>query len=173
MDRQSVKTTSIGGERGYDSAKQIKGRQRHGRVETQGLLLTVQGHPANVLAREGVPRLLPPELTQARFPRLAPVWLDAGDNGRGQGQDGREKTLGGTTITVRPPSRRVIVFEDVEPAPRPACPVLPRRWVVERTFAWWGHSRRLSTAYERLCASSEAMISAVMSRLMVRRLAAV
>jgi putative transposase len=129
-------------------------------------------HSADVMDRDGVLLLLPPELTKAQFPRLAHVWLDAGYNGTGKGKDWIEKTLGWTTTMVQPPSRRVIVFEDVEPAPRPAFTVLPRRWVVERTFSWLGQSRRLSKEYERLCAISEAMISATMSRLMVRRLAA-
>jgi len=65
-----------------------------------------------------------------------------------------------------------LVLEDVEPAPRPALTVWLRRWGVERPLAWWGQSRRLSKEYERLCASSEAMIYAIMTRLMVRRLAA-
>ena len=110
--------------------------------------------------------------TKAQFPRLAHGWLEAGYHGAGKGKDWIEKTLGWTTSTVRPPSRRVRVWEAVEPAPRPACTVLPRRGVVERTFAWWGQSRRLSKEYERLCVSSEAMIYVGMSRLMVRRLAA-
>ena len=84
-----------------------------------------------------------------------------------------EKECGWTTATVRPPSRRVLVFEEVVPTPRPAFTVLARRWAVERTFAWVGQSRRLSKDYERLCETSEAMIYATMSRLMVRRLATV
>jgi putative transposase len=172
MDSQRVKTTGGGGERGEDGAKNIKGRQRHALVDTQGCVLTVTVHPADVRDRDGVTLLLPPEQTKVQCPRLAHVWLDAGYNGRGKGKEWMEKTLGWTTTTVRPPPRRVMVLEAVEPAPRPAFTVLPRRWVVERTVAWWGHSRRLSKEYARLCASSEAMISAVMSRLMVRRLAA-
>ena len=65
----------------------------------------------------------------------------------------------------------MIVLAYVEPAPRPAFTVLPKRWIVERTFSWLGQSRRLRKDYERLCESSEAMIYATMSRLMVRRLA--
>ena len=171
IESQSVKTTGVGGARGYDGAKKIKGRKRHLLVDTEGFLLTVKVHPADVMDRDGVALLLPPEQIKGQFPRLTHVWLDAGYNGRGKGKDWIEKTLGWTTSTVRPPSRRVLALEDVEPAPRPPFTVLPRRWVVERTFSWWGQSRRLSKEYERLCASSEAMIYATMSRLMVRRLA--
>ena len=172
MDSQSVKTTGVVGERGSDGAKKIKGRQRHLLVDTQGLLLTVDVQPADGLERDGGLLLLPPEQTKVQLPRLVHVWLEAGYKGTDTGKDWREKTLGGTTPTGQPPSRRVLVLEDVEPAPRPAFTVLPRRWVVERTFSWLGQSRRLSKEYERLCVSSEAMIYVVMSRLMVRRLAA-
>jgi putative transposase len=171
IESQSVKTTGVGGERGDDGAKNIKGRKRHLLVDTQSLLLTVKVHPADVMDRDGVSLVLSPQQTQAQLPRLAHVWLDAGDNGIGKGKDWMEKTLGWTT-TVRPPARRVMVFEEAEPAPRRAFTVLPRRWVVERTFSWLGQSRRLSKEYERLCETSEAILSATMSRLMVRRLAA-
>jgi Transposase DDE domain len=123
IDSQSVKTTGVGGERGYDGAKTSKGRKRHRLVDTPGWLLTVQVHPADGMDRDGVPLLLPPAQTQAQLPRLAQVWLEAGDNGTGQGKDWMEKTWGWTTTTVRPPSRRVLGFAEVEPAPRPACTV--------------------------------------------------
>jgi transposase len=80
-----------------------------------------------------------------------------------------EQTLGWTAQTVQPPPRRVLVAEELEPTPRPAFTVLPRRWAVEQPFAWVGQNRRLSKDYERLCESSEAMVEAAMSRLMLRR----
>jgi putative transposase len=172
LDSQSVKTTGVGGERGYDGAEQIKGRKRHLLVDTQGLVLTVNVHPADVMDRDGVTLLLSPEHITVEFPRLTHVWLDAGYNGKGKGQDWIEQHLGWTTQVVKPPPRRVLVATHVDPAPRPAFTVLPRRWAVERTFAWLGQNRRLSKDYERLCQTSETMIYAAMSRLMLRRLAA-
>jgi putative transposase len=169
---QSVKTTGVGGERGYDSAKQIKGRKRHVLVDTPGLVLAVPVHPADVMDRDGVVRLLPPEHIQVEFPHLAHVWLDAAYNGKEKGSDWIEQHLGWTTQVVRPPPRRVLVAAEVEPTPRPAFIVLPRRWVVERTFAWLGQNRRLSKDYARLCETSETLVDAAMSRLMVRRLVA-
>lgn len=173
LDSQSVKTTGGGGERGEEGAKKIQGRPRPLLVETQGFLVRGTGHPAHVLDRAGVALVRPPEQLQRQFPRLVPIGLEAGSKGTGKGKDWMEQTLGGTTTTGRPPAQRVLVWEDVAPAPQPAFTVRPSRGVVERTCAWWGHSRRLSKADERLGASREAMISAVMSGLRVRRLAAV
>jgi putative transposase len=170
IDSQSVKTTGVGGERGYDSAKQIKGRKRHLLIDTEGFVLAVHVHPADVMDRDGVMCLLPPEHIQVEFPHLAHVWLDAAYNGKDKGSDWIEQHLGWTTQVVKPPPRRVLVAADIEPTPRPAFTVLPRRWVVERTFAWLGQNRRLSKDYERLCETSEAMVYVAMSRLMIRRL---
>jgi putative transposase len=105
LNSQSVQTTGVGGARGYDGAKKIKGRKRHLLVDTQGLVLTVKVHPADVMDRDGVLLLLPPEQTTAQLPRLVHVWLDAGYNGMRKGKDWMEKELGWTTETVRPPSR--------------------------------------------------------------------
>lgn len=179
IDSQSVKTTSVGGVRGYDGGKQVKGRKRHLLVDTAGLVLAVSVHSAGIMDRDGV-KLLLADPVPTQFPRLSHVWLDAGYNGRGKGKDGIESTLGWSAEIVkhRPRSKKVWVFEDLPDdqidwstyLPPPGFRVLPRRWVVERTFAWQAQARRLSKDYELLCTTSEAMIYVCMIRLMLRRL---
>jgi putative transposase len=159
IDSQSVKTTSVGGERGYDGGKQVKGRKRHLLVDTEGFVLAVRVHPANIMDRDGV-KLLLADPVPTQFPRLSHVWLDAGYNGRGKGKDWIERTLGWSAQIVAHPPRykKVWVFEDLPDdqidwskyLPPPGFRVLPRRWVVERTFAWQSHARRLSKEYELL-----------------------
>jgi putative transposase len=179
-DRQSVKTTSVGGLRGYDGGKQVKGRKRHLLVDTEGLVLRAVVHQANIMDRDGVKLVLRAGV-RSQFPRRRHVWLDAAYNGKGKGKDWIEQTLGWTAQIVQHPprSKKVGVPNDIPPdqidwsqyLPPPGFRVLPRRWVVERTFAWQSHQRRLSKDYERLCATSEALISVTMIRLMLRRLA--
>jgi putative transposase len=102
--------------------------------------------------------------------RLQHIWADMAYRGQ-RLRAWVAEACGWTLEIVKPPPRRVPVAGDVEPAPRPPCTVLPRRWLVERTIAWIGRSRRLSKEYADLPASSEAMIDLAMSRLMLRRLA--
>jgi hypothetical protein len=90
-------------------------------------VLKAKVHTADVRDRDGVTLLLPPEETKEQFLHLAYVWLEAGYNGKDKGQDWGEKELGWTTQVGKPPPRRVIVAADVDPAPRPAFTVLPRR----------------------------------------------
>jgi putative transposase len=180
VDSQSVKTTGVGGARGYDGAKKLVGRKRHVLVDTEGLLIALDVHPADIMDRDGIKRVLTDEV-RARLPRLQLLWLDAGYNGRGKGKDWVEQTTGWRVETVKAVHRykKYWVPNDIPPdqidwsqyLPPPGFHVIPRRWVVERTFAWWSHQRRLSKEYERLPATSAAWIHLTMLRLMLRRLA--
>jgi putative transposase len=166
IDSQSVKTTDRGGEHGYDGGKKVNGRKRHLLVDTLGLGLKVKVHAADIADREGARLLLEP--LKGMFTRLQQLWADMGY--QGQVLDWIRTYLGWNVEVVKRPSKWGRYPIDVEPPPMPAFTVLPRRWVVERSFAWLGRCRRMSKDYEYLTASSEALIYAAMSRLLLRRL---
>ena len=172
MDSRSVKTTGVGGEeRGYDGAKKVKGRKRHLLVDTQGLVLMAKVHRANVTDRDGIKLLLEPSRT-GLFERLAHLWLDAGYTGEDRGAGWVEKVLGWTAEIVRHPKKLapeevmmrwarewakegVAIDTEKFMPPKGPRPFLPKRWIVERTFAWLSQNRRMSKDYERLPESSE------------------
>jgi putative transposase len=155
VDSQSVETTHRGGVRGYDAGKHVKGRKRHVVVDTLGLVLAVVVHAASVQDRDGA-RLVLAKLA-GRFPRLRLIWADGSYAGKliDWVQDTYHWLL---TIIARPEGMR-------------GFQALPRRWVVERTFAWLDRYRRLSKDYEYLTETAEAMIYVAMIHRMVCRLA--
>jgi len=132
------------------------------------LVLKAVVHPANVSDRDGARRVL--DGIADRVPILRQLWVDAGY--QGSAVTWIEETQGLTVTVVRRPRRWVRWPADQEPPPLPVgFQVLPRRWVVERTFAWLGRYRRLSKDYEALPETEEAWIHLAMSGLMLARLA--
>ena len=141
--------------RGYDSGKQVKGRQRHLLVDTLGLVLLVLVTEADMQDRDGAKRLL--LMTLGLFPRLRKVWADGAYRG---------------TLLEWVKQFCRLDLEIVERDPdSDGFQALPHRWIVERTLAWLNLCRRLSKDYEYYPSSSEAMVYVAMIRLMTRRLA--
>jgi putative transposase len=159
IDSQSVKTTEVGGPHGYDAAKKVNGRKRHIVVDTLGLLLAVVVHPANVQDYDGAVLVLALlGQLKARFRRLKVIFADSA-YGRNGLPEAVKQAFGWILQTVlRPVDVKGFV-------------VLPKRWIVERTFGWLGRYRRHSKDYERDPATSEAMIYITMTHVMPRRLA--
>jgi putative transposase len=154
IDSQSVKTTEQGGEHGYDAGKKVNGRKRHILVDTLGLLLSVKVLAANIQDRDGAKQLL--DEVKERMPRLYLIWADGGYRG---------KLIAWVATTCLWLLQVVKRNDEVK-----GFVVLPRRWVVERTFGWLGRNRRLSKDYERACESSEALVYLAMIHLMLKRL---
>ncbi|MFI9825810.1 IS5 family transposase [Streptomyces sp. NPDC052013] len=158
IDSQSVKADATVAltSRGFDAGKKINGRKRHLLTDTLGLLLAVLVTPASTTDRDAARLLLP--AARDRFGRLARVWADGGYTGHLV--DWSATQLGVVLDIVRR-SDDISGFQ-----------ALPRRWVVERSFAWCLRSRRLVRDYERRTDTSEAVILWSMTMLMSRRLAA-
>jgi transposase len=159
LDAQSILTGEGGQARGYDAGKRTRGRKRHIVTDTLGLLLVVMVTSASVQDRHGGKAIL--QLLAARFSSIALIWADAGyANQIDSGLVTWARTAASIVLQIVKRSDDVKGFQ-----------VLPRRWVVERTFGWLIRSRRLSRDYERRTDNSEAMIKIAMIKLMATRLA--
>ncbi len=156
IDSQSVKTTESGGVCGYDAGKKIKGRKRHIVTDTLGLMVGLIVHSADIQDRDGAPELL--KSIRYAFPWLRHVFADGGY--AGPKLRGALDKIGDWTIEIVKRSDTAKGFE-----------VIPRRWVVERTFAWLNRCRRLAKDWEKTIASAEAWILIAHIRLVTRRLA--
>ena len=157
LDSQSVKSDGHGGEVGFDAGKQIKGRKRHVLVDTLGLILGVVVTPASCPERAGAQQVL--QRVGGWFPKLRKLWVDGGYTGEAFEQWVRDHW----------PKLKVEVVK--RSGLTKGFAVLPRRWIVERTFGWLMRQRRLVRDYERTEASAEAWIHLAMLRIQLRRLA--
>lgn len=155
VDSQSIKTSEAGGPRGYDAGKKVNGRKRHLLTDTLGLPLALIVHPANVQDRDGL--VLVVRKIRRRFPWLGHVFADGGYQGSIAACAAAHERLR-LEIVKRPPMAQG--FE-----------VLPRRWVIERSFAWLCRNRRLARDFERLIEASTAMAVVAIIQLLLRRLA--
>ena len=152
IDSQSVKTVEAGGLRGYDAGKKVKGRKRHAMVDTDGRALVIHVHPADVQDRDGAVPLL--KTSRKPFPFVELAFADSAY--------GAQRVKDATSIVIE-------IVNKI--ADQVGFQVLPRRWVVERFFAWIGRNRRLAKDFEATIASARAFLYAASVMLLVRRLA--
>ncbi len=156
IDSQSVKTTESGGPRGFDAGKKINGRKRHIVVDTAGHLVGLEVHAADIQDRDGATNLL--ASIRFLYPWLRHIFADGGY----AGEKLREALAGKGEWTIEIVKRSDLAKGFV---------VLPRRWVVERTFAWLGRCRRLAKDFEATIASALAWVLVSHIRLLTRRIA--
>ncbi len=156
IDSQSIATTESGGPRGFDAGKRVHGRKRHIVTDTNGLLLAVRVHEANIQDVHGAVALL--EQLRVKFPKLRHVFADRVYRGDQLVQALAHCGPWDIEIVQRP--QGVKGFQ-----------LLPRRWVIERTFAWLGRCRRLAKDFERSVASAVAWLLVAHLRMLIRRLA--
>jgi putative transposase len=160
MDSQTVKSTEMGGERGFDQARKMTGnaRKRHIAVDTMGLLLFVVVTGAEVHDAAAAMKLAS-HLSRTNYPRLRKVWADSKYHNHELYAHIKDDVDGSWELEIvsRPPDQKGWVL-------------LPKRWVVERTFAWLGRYRINSKEYERLTTSSESQVYVASIQLMLKRL---
>lgn len=155
IDSRSVKTSRSGGEeRGVDGGKKVKGRKQHIITDTMGLLLVVYVHAANIHDSQAAYDVI--KQLRGRFGRLVKIFADGGYRGELVDKVKRSFQL---VLDIVLRSDKGKSFE-----------VLPKRWIVERTFAWFESYRRLSKDYEFLTNTSETMIQLAMIKLMLNRI---
>ena len=156
IDTQSVKTTEQGGPRGKDAHKKVNGRKRHLVVDTLGMVVAAVVHSAGIQDRDGSALVL--DRIRQRFPWLELVWADSGYNAH-QVKD----------VVAKSPGLRLEIVKRTDDMK--GFVVLPRRWVVERTFSWFGRNRRLAKDYETLADTLAAFVTLAAIQFALRRLA--
>jgi putative transposase len=158
MDAQSVKTVEESARiSGYDGGKQVKGRKRHLLVDTLGLPIAVYVTPADLSDPQGARKLLAG--LAFRVPRLQKIWADAAYRGKDLADWCQQQGGWALEIVEREPGTRGFQMQ-------------PRRWVVERCFAWLSRNRRMAKDYERKVQTSETLMELAIVRLLIRRHAA-
>ena len=159
IDSQSVKTPDQPGERGYDAGKRVSGRKRHLGVDTVGMILAITITSAAVQDRDAAKGLI--TLMLSMYQRIQIIWADGGFLGKLVDWVKQLRPYGKLKLEIVRRCDHAKSFK-----------VLPKRWIVERTFGWLTKSRRLCRDYEVRLDHSESMIRICMIRLMLRRLAA-
>jgi putative transposase len=156
MDAQSVKTVEeSAGISGFDAHKCVKGRKRHLLVDTLGLPISIYVTPADMHDTQGARRLL--IARKYVLPRLKKIWADAAYRGKELAEWCKAEGDWDLEVVERTPGVRGFA-------------VLPKRWIVERTFGWLSRNRRMSKDYERKVQTSETLIEVAMIRMLVARL---